>query len=552
MLEQNQIFANRYRLVKRMGSGAFSEVWKAEDTKAGDLTVAVKIYAPDKGMDEDGIAIFSKEFSLVFNVNHQNLLKPTYFDVSARCPFLILPYCSNGSTYSKIGVMSENEIVQLLHDIAAGLEHLHKQNPPIIHQDIKPDNILINESGDYLITDFGISTKIRSTLRKSVLQNKSYSAGTIAYMAPERFGKENKPIKASDIWSLGATIFELMTTEPPFFELGGLSLKNGAEIPNIDGNYSTELKQLIEKCLAKEPWNRPMATQLKEITEEYLKHGKWSKQEKQESANINSSNSASSLKTTVIKPSTFDVPTNYNRKTCRMNVPAAEINPIIEMAFVKGGTFYMGTYNTNASNHDKEAYQDEFPAHKVTLSDFNIGKYPITQKQWMAIMSNNPSNFKGDDFPVDSVNWDDCQKFIDKLNAKTGKTYRLPTEAEWEYAARGGIKSNCYKYSGANNTDNVAWHSANSNNSTHAVGTKRPNELNIYDMSGNVYEWCQDWYGYYSSNNQINPLGASSGSCKVLRGGSWDNSKRSCRCSNRRNSNPDNRYNYFGFRIAIV
>ena len=276
MLEQNQIFANRYRLVKRLGSGAFSEVWKAEDTKAGDLTVAIKIYAPDKGMDEDGIAIFSQEFSLVFNVSHQNLLKPTYFDECNGSPFLVLPFCENGSAMKLIGATpSEREVVHLLHDVAAGLEYLHRQNPPIIHQDVKPDNILIDEQGNYLITDFGISTRIRSTLRKSISQNMSSSGGTTAYMEPERFGKDNKPIKASDIWSLGATVYEIINADAPFGELGGVSLKSGAEIPEVKGNYSPELKQLVENCLAKDPWNRPTAEEIRKKTELYLATERW-------------------------------------------------------------------------------------------------------------------------------------------------------------------------------------------------------------------------------------------------------------------------------------
>lgn len=273
MLEQNQIFANRYRLIKRLGSGAFSEVWKAEDTKAGNLTVAIKIYAPDKGMDEDGIAIFSQEFLLVFNVSHQNLLKPTYFDECNGSPFLVLPFCENGSAMKLIGATpSEREVVHLLHDVAAGLEYLHRQNPPIIHQDVKPDNILIDSNGDYKLTDFGISMHIRSTLRRSVGKE---SAGTMAYMAPERFERNPAPIKASDIWSLGATVYEIINADAPFGELGGVSLKSGAEIPEVKGNYSPELKQLVENCLAKDPWNRPTAEEIRKKTELYLATERW-------------------------------------------------------------------------------------------------------------------------------------------------------------------------------------------------------------------------------------------------------------------------------------
>ncbi|MCK9303405.1 MAG: serine/threonine-protein kinase [Bacteroidales bacterium] len=273
-LQEDQLFANRYRLLKRLGSGAFSEVWKAEDVEAGNLVVAIKIYAPDKGMDEDGVKIFSQEFAIVFNVSHQNLLRPNYFDKNNGSPFLVLPFCENGSALKLIGNNpTEEEVVRFLHDVSAGLAYLHKQNPPIIHQDIKPDNILIDINGDYKLTDFGISTRIRSTLRRSV--GNAHSAGTMAYMAPERFGEHNQPVKASDIWSLGATVYEIMCEDAPFGELGGVSLKSGAEIPEVKGNYSPELKQLVENCLAKDPWNRPTAEEIRKKTELYLATERW-------------------------------------------------------------------------------------------------------------------------------------------------------------------------------------------------------------------------------------------------------------------------------------
>ena len=189
----------------------------------------------------------------------------------------------------------------------------------------------------------------------------------------------------------------------------------------------------------------------------------------------------------------------------------------IDMVRVEAGTFTMG-----ATPEMKDPYEDEKPTHRVTLTnDYYMGKYEVTQALWQTVMGNNPSNFKGDNLPVEKVSWDDCQEFISKLNRITGKTFRLPTEAEWEYAARGGNKSRGYQYSGSNNLLDVAWFRDNSGSKTHAVGTKQPNELGIYDMSGNVCEWCHDWYGAYSSSSQVNPTGANSGSYRVIRGGSW-------------------------------
>lgn len=224
----------------------------------------------------------------------------------------------------------------------------------------------------------------------------------------------------------------------------------------------------------------------------------------------------------------------------------------IEMVPVQGGTFTMGCTSEQGSDCDN----DERPAHRVTVSTFYMSKYEITQKQWVEIMGSNPSNFRGDNLPVEQVSWEDVQDFIRKLNLKTGKQYRLPTEAEWEYAARGGTKSKGYKYSGSNTLSTVAWYDDNSGSTTHPVGSKMPNELGLYDMSGNVWEWCGDWYGdrygNYGSSAQTNPAGPSSGSYRVLRGGSWFNIARNCRVSYRDADYPYPRPGRIGFRLVCL
>ena len=219
----------------------------------------------------------------------------------------------------------------------------------------------------------------------------------------------------------------------------------------------------------------------------------------------------------------------------------------IDMVRVEAGTFTMG-----ATPEMKEPWDNEKPTHQVTLTnDYYIGKYEVTQALWKAVMGSNPSEFKGDNLPVESVIWYKCQEFISKLNRITGKTFRLPTEAEWEYAARGGNKSRGYQYSGSNNLSDVAWFEDNSGSKTHAVGTKQPNELGIYDMSGNVWEWCQDRFGEYNSSSQVNPTGANSGSDRVFRGGTWFNYARCCRSSCRGNDSPYCCINDLGLRLVL-
>ena len=223
-----------------------------------------------------------------------------------------------------------------------------------------------------------------------------------------------------------------------------------------------------------------------------------------------------------------------------------------QMKYVEGGTFTMGA----TPEQGGEAESDEKPVHKVTVSDYCIGETVVTQALWKAVMGDNPSDFKGDDnCPVERVSWNDVtQRFIPELNRRTGRTFRLPTEAEWEFAARGGNKSKGYKYSGSDDINDVAWHEGNSHGKTHPVKSKKPNELGLYDMSGNVWEWCKDEYGNYSGAPQVNPglesESQDSGQDRVCRGGGWFSNARYCRVACRSNYAPVNHY-YLGFRLVF-
>ena len=205
-----------------------------------------------------------------------------------------------------------------------------------------------------------------------------------------------------------------------------------------------------------------------------------------------------------------------------------------------------------ATAEQEECTSFETPVHQVTLSDYFIGETEVTQELWYAVMGSNPSYFtRSSRNPVECVSWHDCQTFIQKLNQLTGLRFRLPTEAEWEYSARGGNKSKGYKYSGSNSIDDVAWYGDNSGDTTHEVAKCYPNELGLYDMSGNVLEWCSDWRGDYSSMAQTDPSGASSGSKRVYRGGSWYSySARNCCVAYRDWDAPEGRGNALGMRLV--
>lgn len=258
---EGYLLDKRYLLERFIGSGSFGEVWVAMD-KETDLQVAVKIYI---AMDEKGLDDFKKEFQLSFELNHTNLLHANYLGVNEedRRPYLVMPYCPDGSVSKYAGNMKEKDIWHFIRDVAAGLAYLHSQDPPIIHQDIKPDNILILKSGDYVITDFGISKKLRQSMRSSSAKNFE-SAGAISYMGPERFSKQFQAVKASDIWSLGAAIYELLTGELPFCGLGGSLQKQGADMPEFPDGYSANLAMVCTSCLALDTWYRPTAVQLRD------------------------------------------------------------------------------------------------------------------------------------------------------------------------------------------------------------------------------------------------------------------------------------------------
>lgn len=218
-----------------------------------------------------------------------------------------------------------------------------------------------------------------------------------------------------------------------------------------------------------------------------------------------------------------------------------------EMVFVEGGTFDMGA---------QLAGSDEVPVHQVSLSSFLIGKYEVTQKQWRDMMGNDArvNYFSGcDSCPVERVSWYSVQEYLQKVSAMTGKQFRLPTEAEWEFAARGGVHSTGFKYAGSNDPDEVAWRDGNSDVMTHPVGRKKPNELGLYDMSGNVWEWCSDWYSrdYYLTSPCDDPQGPPEGTARVMRGGSWFHDSSGLRITDRDRSNPAFRQGFVGFRLCM-
>lgn len=264
-LEPNYIFDDRYRLIELLGQGASAQVWLAEDTLTNNLRVAIKIFSGHgTEMDSYGKQDFQKEFTTVYNINHQNLLTPTNYSIYRGVPYLVLPYCENGSVSSMIGRCEETDIIKLLHDVSAGLDYLHRHG--VIHQDIKPDNIMLDDELNYMVTDFGISTGTTGT-------DEAYG-GTRAYMAPERFAGVSDD--KGDVWALGATAYEMITGNAPFGDHGGLVQSQGEPVEPITNNQlSPELTRLVESMLDSDPAKRPTTDQIRRLTERRLDTGSW-------------------------------------------------------------------------------------------------------------------------------------------------------------------------------------------------------------------------------------------------------------------------------------
>ena len=263
--KEGSIVAEHYELKRQLGQGSFGDVWLAHNLLA-DIDVAIKFYGT---LDSKGLEEFRNEFKVAYKLRHPNLLNINHFDVYDNCPYLVMPYCANGSVTNQIGKMPESEIWKFILDVSGGLAFLHSQQPPIVHQDIKPDNILITSDGRYVISDFGISRSFRTKMSRT---NNSSSSGTIAYMGPERFSEKPMIVLASDIWAFGMTLYEVMTGDVLWEGMGGCVQLNGARIPAISRRFSPELANLVTSCLAAETWNRPTATQINEYATAMLQH----------------------------------------------------------------------------------------------------------------------------------------------------------------------------------------------------------------------------------------------------------------------------------------
>ena len=505
-----------------------------------------------------------------------------------------MKYAPNGSLEGKVhreGHLSEAEATRYILKIAKALRFVHEHK--MTHLDVKPANILLNANDEPWLIDFGLSKQYDYSTGQATSHTPlgiSNGYAPIEQYDPEAAGNFSPEM---DIYSLGATFFNLLTGITP--QHASIWANNGIPVQELKDRGVSQRAisvifqameplrkdrlhdmdsfiSLLEEGPVQRPTKQP-ATQppSQPYTVQTIISGETApaavEQHKEQDGvqpqpqpkqshtpvleKIRKNRAVLGVALTVIVvivAIVFMLNNNSQVNEAWTNeTKTFEANGVsFTMIHVEGGTFTMG-----ATSEMTEPSSDEEPTHQVTLSSYYIGETEVTQALWKAVMGSNPSWFKGDNLPVEKVSWNDCQTFISKLNALTGKNFRLPTEAEWEFAARGGNQSRHTQYSGSSRIDDVAWYYGNSNDKTHPVKTKQPNELGIYDMSGNVDEWCQDWYDSYSSDAQTDPTGAGSGSLRVGRGGSWWGPPRACRSSYRNHGAHEGSCDNLGLRLAL-
>jgi formylglycine-generating enzyme required for sulfatase activity/tRNA A-37 threonylcarbamoyl transferase component Bud32 len=572
-----------YRVKRLTGEGGMAMVYEVEHQLL-HVRQALKVLKIDLVRNENIRKRFLAEARSMARMSHPNIVKVIDLIDDGDDVAFIMEYIEGETLKDYLhrkGKLNDDEILSLFPQMLKAVDYVHSQN--LVHRDIKPSNFMLDRAGNIKLMDFGIAKNTDTANPEYTQTGTSMQMGTPMYMSPEQITETKNVTAQSDIYSLGVVLWQMVMGRRPFeSDLSDFALKKKiveGRLETTDSAWEFAICKATEKdldvrfdsCAA---FERELSTKYE--SKEQISGTSIGEVESGERTVIEQKGTSVSEKGSAVAATEVDSkPPKSNRAPWialalaaigvvvmtvfaqwsnytnppspnaahSINAPAALAHEI-ELVRVEGGTFQMGGASGGEDN--------ERPVHAVTLSSFYIGKYEVTQAQWREVMGSNPSYFTNcDQCPVEQVSWNDVKDYIQKLNAKTGKQYRLPTEAEWEFAARGGNQSKGYTYSGSNDLQAVAWFRENTKSKTYIVGQRQANELGIHDMSGNVWEWCSDWYGDYKGQSRTNPTGPPSGDFRVLRGGCWSNFAQNCRSADRGRGSPGNRDRSSGFRLVL-
>jgi len=597
-LKGETILAGRYRIVRELGRGAMGTVYLAADQKLDDRPVAIKMPAAVLARNPRAVQALKEEALRAMEVVHSGVVTLRSFEETGEGVFLVMDYIEGRTLEDLLAerkTLPEDEILRLFRPIADAIDYAHTRK--VIHRDVKPSNILIDKDGLPHIADFGIAREMKDTYTRTTGKTTS---GTLPYMSPEQLCGQD-PAPAQDIYSLAATMYECLVGHPPFYrgDLPHQIMTLAPARPDMTG----PLVDAIMAGLSKQPQDRPTSCCAMIVRASGTPHpafghplpqgergkitlsldgrgegvrvtpspakptrhlvpilaflsilaavGIYAWMESRTApppppkpAVITPTPQPKPIETPVAPPKPAVVtPTPQPKPVETPPAPPKEITldlgggVTMKCVLIPAGTFMMG----------------EGPKqHEVTISKpFYVGVTEVTQAQYEAVMGTNPSNFKDATNPVEMVSCNDATEFCKKLPEKTRQAVRLPTEAEWEYACRAGTAT-AFSFGDTDSAlGDYAWYNANSGGTTHPVGQKKPNAWGLFDMHGNVWEWCADWYGDYPGGAVTDPTGPASGGQRVLRGGAWYYSPVHCRAAYRLGGTPGNQPQSSGFRVVV-
>jgi serine/threonine protein kinase len=543
-----------YAVSEIVGRGGMGVVYRALQSDL-NRQVAIKILPRLMEESEGFIKRFRQEAQALASLSHPNIVSIFDFGEVDGQFYFVMEYV-DGLTLRDVirsGGVPPVEALAMIIQICTALQYTHDQG--IVHRDIKPVNLLIDKKGVIKLTDFGLAKLVQSTPSGDALTQTNQQIGTPFYMAPEQRSNADTLDHRVDIYALGVVFYELLTGKLP---------AGAFTPPSSEVEIDARLDEVVNRAMADNPEKRfQHASDMKTEVDEISRTGSTSP-----------SGTIPNRKRVILAGALYTLMLalviglgvwkpwegNGQESNERLQNSSAKGPPQLldlregvqmELAWIPPGSFQMGSPDT------EEGRKEDENLHEVTITKgFWMGKYEVTREQWEFVMGRNTRKFKGNRNPEDNkiVNWHGCQKFAEKLNEKVeGAAFRLPTEAEWEYACRAGTSTRYYIGNKESDLDEAAWYAKNRDGFAQEVGRKTPNNWGLYDMLGNASEWCSDWHGpSYPNEPQVDPQGASEGVDKVIRGGFWNASVDTCRSAGRTKRKPSSTRYGIGFRVVGV